>query len=517
MGDPTEMATRGFVDVNTRFGPDHGTAGTAGAPLELLVAERQAHGIRISLASSLLATWADGPTGNRLAAEAAADPANGLAAVAVVGARQSSDAAHRVNEAERAGAVGYRLDGWDGALPPPESVREILGAVARTGRPLLIPIGRFGAASMIGAATEGLGIPVVLLGSHYTTVVDDLAAAVRYPQIYLETSALAHFRAIETAVWTIGVERILFGTGSPARAAASPIGAVLAAAIPDEAKRAIMAGNAVRLFGLADGPVDLAMPAGPARAFDVHTHFGPFDFDVPDVADADLLGALEYPATRAAVASAALGIFGDPARGNAQAARAAAGTATGRPGAGDRGDGIYGYVVADPTDLAHSEQQLRRYLDAPGMLGVKVHGEWSGTLTTAPAMTDLFALLAQFGRPVKIHNAGAGWDEALGVIARRHPRLPIIIAHAGLGTPSVEGARLAASNDNVYLEMSSSFAHLPTVREAVAIAGPDRLLWGSDAPLLEPAFVLGTYLDAGLAPDSMDRVFWGNAAQLFGS
>lgn len=512
-----DTATRGYVDVNTRFGPDHGTAGTAGAPVDLLVAERRAHGIRLSLTSSLLATWADGPTGNRVAVEAAADPANGLAAVAVVGPRHSASAARLIDEAERLGAVGYRLDGWDGAGPLPESIREILGAVARTGRPLLIPIGRFGAASVIGAATESLGIPVVLLGSHYTTVVDDLAAAVRYPQIHLETSALAHFRAIETAVRTIGVERILFGTGSTARAAASPIGAALAAAIPEEAKRAIMAGNAIRLFGLSDGPVDLTLPAGPARAFDTHTHFGPFDFDVPDVADADLLGALEYPATRAVVASAALGIFGDPARGNAQAARASAGTVTGRTGAGNRGDGLYGYVVADPTDLAHTESQLRRYLEAPGMLGVKVHGEWSGTPTTAPAMTELFALLARFGRPVKIHNAGAGWDEALGVIARRHPRLPIIIAHAGLGTPSVEGARLAASNDNVYLEMSSSFAHLPTVRAAVTIAGPDRLLWGSDAPLLEPAFVLGTYLDAGLAPDSMDRVFWGNAAQLFGS
>ena len=41
-------------------------------------------------------------------------------------------------------------------------------------------------------------------------------------------------------------------------------------------------------------------------------------------------------------------------------------------------------------------------------------------------------------------------------------------------------------------------------------------MWGSDAPLLEPAFVLGTYLDAGLSPDALERVFWGNAAALYG-
>ena len=371
----------------------------------------------------------------------------------------------------------------------------------------MVALERSGAASVIGAATADLGIPVVLLGAHYAHIVDDLAAASRYPHLHLETSAMAHFRAIETAVRTIGAERILFGSGSPARGAASPIGAVLAAAIPPEAKRAILGANAVRLFDVADGPIDLTIVPPPERAFDVHTHLGPLDFDVPQVADDALLGELLGMTIRASVASAALAIFGDPERGNAQAARSAA---------SGHGDGLHAYVVADPTDLETTTEQLRRYLDGPGVLGVKVHGEWSGTPTASRAMTELFDLLARFDRPVKIHNAGEGWDVALGEIARAHPRLPIVIAHGGLGAPSLEGARLAASHDNVYLEFSSSFARLATVRAAAAIAGPDRLLWGSDAPLLDPAFVFGTYLDAALPPDAADRIFWTNATDLFG-
>src|SRR4029079_16343567 len=110
MADTAADPGRGFVGVHSVFGPDHGTAGTAGAPLHTLVAQRRSHGIRLSLASSLLATWADGPTGNRLSAEAAADPANGVAAIAVVGPRRTGNAGRLVDEAERAGAVGYRLD-----------------------------------------------------------------------------------------------------------------------------------------------------------------------------------------------------------------------------------------------------------------------------------------------------------------------------------------------------------------------------------------------------------------------
>jgi len=239
----------------------------------------------------------------------------------------------------------------------------------------------------------------------------------------------------------------------------------------------------------------------------VHTHLGPLDFDVPRVDDGELLGQLREPRTLVAIASAAIAIFGDSELGNAQMALAAA---------SGHVAGLHGYVVADPTDLDSCTDQLRRYLDAPGVLGVKVHGEWSRTPTASRAMTDLFDLLARYGRPVKIHNTGDGWDEALGAIARRHPRLPIVVAHGGLGAPSIEGARLAASTDNVRLEFSSSFANLATVREAVAIAGPERILWGSDAPLLEPAFVLGTYHDSGLAPDAIDRVFWSNATELYG-
>jgi uncharacterized protein len=505
--DTSGSPTRGFIDVHTGFGPDHGTAGTAGAPLRSLVSERVTHGIRLSLASSLLATWAHGPTGDRLAVEAAAEPANGLRAIAVVGARRTGDAARRVDEAKRSGVVGYRLDGWSGIGRPSEAIGDVLRAIGRAGLPMLIPVDRAGAASAIGAATADLGIPVVLVGAHYTHIVDDLAAAVRYPHLHLETSGLAHFRAIETAVRTIGHERVLLGTGSPGRAAASPIGAVLAAAIPADAKRAILGQNAIRMFDLPDGPIDLTAPDGPARAFDVHSHLGPLDFDVPQVVDDRLLDELRVAPTQSAVASAALAIFGDPARGNEQAARAA----------GVHGvDGLHGYVVADPTDLESTAEQLRRYLDAPGMLGVKVHGEWTRTPTASRAMTELFELLAPFGRPVKIHNTGDGWDLALGGIARRHPRLPIVIAHGGLGTPSVEGARLVAAHDNIYLELASSFAHLPTVREAVAIAGPERLLWGSDAPLLEPSFVLGIYRDAGIPAGALDRIFWTNATGLFG-
>jgi predicted TIM-barrel fold metal-dependent hydrolase len=128
----------------------------------------------------------------------------------------------------------------------------------------------------------------------------------------------------------------------------------------------------------------------------------------------------------------------------------------------------------------------------------------------------VFEVLADYGRPVKIHNDGPGWADALAGIARAHPQLPIVVAHGGLGTPSVDGAALAEQHDNVYLEMCSSFADLATAREVVRRVPGQKLLFGSDAPLLEPAFILGTYQDCAIPVEREADVYRGNAERLFG-
>ena len=75
---------------------------------------------------------------------------------------------------------------------------------------------------------------------------------------------------------------------------------------------------------------------------------------------------------------------------------------------------------------------------------------------------------------------------------------------------------IARESDNIYAEMSSSSAQLSTVREFVRTIPPDRLMFGTDAPLLDPAFILGTYQDALIPAAHQPGVYWDNAARLFG-
>ena len=500
MTEPSAARTPGgFIDVNSLVGPSVGRA--AGAPLEDLLEEQAGHGVGISLVHSRAALLGDARSGNRAVIEAIRGAPN-LVALGVL-APERSDSAGDVAE------LDPHVGGW--WLHPTATALdslatdEVLAAAARTGKPMFVTIARFGDATRLGRATAGLGVPVVLVGAHYGNVTDTLAAARRYGHLHLETSSMAHFGAIATAVGAIGAERILLGTGSPMRAVQSSLNAIAVAPIPDEAKRAIAGGNAARLFGLGTPAVPVPELRRPARAIDVHAHLGPLGWDVPDLADDAFLAELARQTnTVIAIASSVEAIETDLEAGNRRMIEACR-----------QHPALRGHLTAYPDDVDGTREQIRRYGSAPGVVGVKIGCEQSQP-TASRALWDVFDVLAGYGRPVKIHNDGPGWADALLGIARAHPALPIIVAHGGLGSPSSEGAWLTEQADNIHLEMCSSFADLATVREVARRVPAQKFMFGTDAPLLEPVFILGTYQDAGLPPDREAAVYHDNAARLFG-
>jgi len=402
------------------------------------------------------------------------------------------------------GAVAYRFfpDRQNWHLDASEGFRTIAAAL-RGGRPLLISVGGFGDATRIGRSTADLGVPVVLVGSHYSQFGDCLAAVDRWPHLYLETSRMAHFRAVETVVGRVGAGRLLFGSGAPKRPIQAALNAVLTAAISDADRRAVLWENAQALFGVPSGP-EPNLP-GPTRAenlVDVHGHVGSFGMAlVPFAADAFVSGASALGISRT-VASSSRAIFCDAEAGNAEAVDLASGSS----------GPLRAYVVVNPNDLEGSCSAMDAAYRREGVVGAKLHAQWSQKPTTSDATQALMREVARRGRPLKIHNDGPGWAEALVEVARAFPDWPVIIAHAGLGTPSRDAATAVQRSDNIYLELATSFPDLPVVREVVRRAGPERLLFGSDAPLIDQAYVLGIYADAGVDLARTTR----NAERVFG-
>jgi predicted TIM-barrel fold metal-dependent hydrolase len=354
--------------------------------------------------------------------------------------------------------------------------------------PILIPVTRYGDASAIGAATREFDTPVVLLGGHYTQLGDCLAAMQRWPHLYLETSRLAQFRGVQTVVRSVGAERLLFGSGAPSRPIQAPLNAVLMADISDADRHVVLAGNARRVFGLPSQEFEPPHAKLGQGLIDVHAHIGSLGFPVPSVEGCNHPSEVARYGIELSVASSLRAIVDDVCEGNAEmlAACDASGAA------------LRGYVVLNPADLEGACREMDAAYARETVVGAKVHCSWSGAPTASKACVRLVREIARRGRPLKIHVDGPDWEVALREVAVEYPTWKVIVAHAGPGTPSRETVALLESTPNVYVELSTSFPDLPVVREVATTAERyGRLLYGSDAPLLDPAYVTGIYADAG--------------------
>jgi uncharacterized protein len=181
----------------------------------------------------------------------------------------------------------------------------------------------------------------------------------------------------------------------------------------------------------------------------------------------------------------------DPAGAAAEIARCAA---LGFRGVGELMPHLQGYSLADPA------------VTVP--------------LAEAVAASGLF-LLTHASEPVGHVYPGKGdvTPERLLALATRHPELTVVAAHLGGGLPFYAlMPEVASATANVYYDCAafSLLYRTAAVRVVAECVGADRLLFGSDYPLLRPARLLRRVRECGLGESDLALVLGGNAARLLG-
>ena len=161
----------------------------------------------------------------------------------------------------------------------------------------------------------------------------------------------------------------------------------------------------------------------------------------------------------------------------------------------------------------------------------KLHVQVGGFDVRDPLLDDSWGLLAEAASPVVIH-AGSGpvgtpftGPAPVAELLRRHPRLRLVIAHAG-APEYAEFLELAERHERVGLDTTMAFTDffarlgapypdqlLPRLRD-LGLAG--RVFFGSDFPNIP--YPWERQLEAverlGLGDDWVDAVLWDNAAGL---
>ncbi len=180
----------------------------------------------------------------------------------------------------------------------------------------------------------------------------------------------------------------------------------------------------------------------------------------------------------------------------------------------------------EPGVTAYTKDALDR-----GAQIFKLHLQVGGFDPRAAELDEVWGLLAATGTPVVVH-AGSGpvahgftGPGPIGEVLARHPRLAVVVAHAG--APEYEGfLELAERHPRVALDTTMAFTDFfeemapfpPALRPRLRDLGlSGRVLLGSDFPNIPYAYghQLQALVRLELGDDWLRAVCWDNARDLF--
>lgn len=137
-----------------------------------------------------------------------------------------------------------------------------------------------------------------------------------------------------------------------------------------------------------------------------------------------------------------------------------------------------GWIFLNPSADANVLDTLEHYRSHKGMVGIKLHPHWHDYQTDV--LWPLLRRAEDLRLPVLIHLGFRSRGD-FRTICRAFPKLAVISAHAGF--PFYKDLWAYRSEcPNLYVDLSSPYIDERLARDAVAAMGPERCLYGTDAP-----------------------------------
>ena len=215
---------------------------------------------------------------------------------------------------------------------------------------------------------------------------------------------------------------------------------------------------------------------------------------------------------------------------------------------------FFGLCVLPLQDMRASIAELDRSVQKLGMKGILLYTNLAGKFPDEPEFRPLFARAVELDVPILLHPAkpitidfvkgyemtsslGNMFDNTIALtriimsgILDEFPKLKLVCPHLGGTLPYIVGrldhqtqvlkrgpAHLTRKPSeylkSIWLDVVSP---LPlAIKFAREFMGPDRLLFSSDHPWVEPSLIIDSVKGAGLSADDHDKIFSGNARNVF--
>lgn len=235
---------------------------------------------------------------------------------------------------------------------------------------------------------------------------------------------------------------------------------------------------------------------------DVHAHLGPWFFGPDEGRAEDNLRSMDTHGIDVQLVSGVEAVTYDPTSGNLAIAAAIEGQPR-----------LRGMFVIDPRDLEAARTQLAELLPGGLFVGAKIHTDYGRTRTGSPAMADALRLCAEHDLPVLVHSWGAELLALADTVAAV-PDVKVIAGHMG-GPAWRLAAEAASRTDRLWLEPGYSQPEADRIRWVLDRVGPERMLFGTDSTLIDPALAVGAFRAAELSPEEERLIMRENAEVLF--
>ncbi|GHV00728.1 hypothetical protein FACS1894211_08750 [Clostridia bacterium] len=371
---------------------------------------------------------------------------------------------------------------------------------------------------------------VVLLGCYWAFNRWLFAALERHPNLYFDIGWNQANDLLELTKKHFGIERALFGTDWPSR----PMGTIKAlveyADLSEKDKDLVAAGNALRLLGLsgdrfplypeADCRLDAIareMEAGKPLSvpvFDAHTHMIPAEDKTvsgqPTLhGDCDsIVKKMDRLGVDSIVTAPWQGLSTDGRAGNAQAVYAA----QKYPGR------VYGYSTCNIHYAEDVEDCIRYHERYPDIfVGIKPYWPYQKFALTASECRLWYEYADKHRLLLLLHTDSENNEiirQAEELIVK-YPGMRFLLAHSGGDWDTARrNAALAKKYANVYLEITLTSCTRGAIEYLVAEAGADKVLYGSDTPLRDPAPQLAWVAYSKISIEDKKKIFAGNLKRL---
>jgi predicted TIM-barrel fold metal-dependent hydrolase len=168
-------------------------------------------------------------------------------------------------------------------------------------------------------------------------------------------------------------------------------------------------------------------------------------------------------------------------------------------------------------DMEKPLDEIERLISL-GLKGIKLHPDMQGFNIDDDRMMDIYALL-EGKLPVIFHTGDYrhpfSHPARLAKVLDNFPKLTVIAAHFG-GWSVFDVAFDYLHKRPCYFDVSSSLAFIGKRRAAELIRsyGAQRILFGSDYPMWDPAACLDEFCSLDLSEDEKELVLWKNADRI---